>query len=534
MCSLYIPVLNSGDPSVIGLGYLHYALVSALSIVFGWVQLPRELRGVAPVTLPLRAGKVFFAAMILMEIALHTSLLLFHSWPPSFYLVCSLLQLAASLTLFFRHRHELVIYTENVTELLEERTASLRQARTELARQNEIQAQKLDEQAKEIEAKAVVIDRQRRLELAAQTAGQAVHDIQNLISPMLVHLSTLEKPAATLPDRHKAIATIRRQIDSVLGLNTQLLSLARRGRLDQSPIDMRELVLEMASAFPLATIHQQISGDPWISGTWSQLSRAVSNLVSNAIDAGNECGNPAIFMSVAEVAIRETRRCHLGFLAPGRYVCIKVHDRGPGIRPEHIDQIFQPFFSSKKGNHASGSGLGLSIVAAVVDDHKGILDLETSSSGTCFAIFFPAIERPGSATSEDELSHNETVIVTDDDSSVLARCSQILTEAGYNVITCKSGDELLRLIQVESADAVLLDLAMPQRDGFEALYGLRHLRPDIRVIIHSSYISPEGLSRLQELAPAEILHKPVGRSELLRTLRRVLNDRPKIARAHPY
>lgn len=84
--------------------------------------------------------------------------------------------------------------------LLDQRTASLREAQSELARQNELQAERLDDQAVELEAKAVVIERQRRLELAAQTAGQAAHDIQNLISPILVQLEKLGKNDSSVFD----------------------------------------------------------------------------------------------------------------------------------------------------------------------------------------------------------------------------------------------------------------------------------------------------------------------------------------------
>ena len=234
-----------------------------------------------------------------------------------------------------------------------------------------------------LRAKAEVIERQRRLELAAQTAGQAAHDIQNIISPILVRTSEIQRKAGNSEALRESVDTIRGQVTQLLDLNGQMLALSRRGRMDMSPIQVRELLDDLADRFPGKRLIQKTANDAWVNGSWSQLSRAISNLLTNAFEADQSKASQ-VTIGYGTIQIDKTLRCHLGFLPPGRYATIEVDDKGPGISKDILEQIFEPFFSSKRGNQTSGSGLGLSIVAAVVDDHKGILDLRTGPSGTCF------------------------------------------------------------------------------------------------------------------------------------------------------
>jgi signal transduction histidine kinase/ActR/RegA family two-component response regulator len=522
LCSFYVPIVSSGSAQA-GLGYAHYALLSVVAVLLGWVNLPREMRGFAPVRVARRHAVVLFAGVVGAEAAVVLSLLAFHSWPPVLYLVASLFILVATTVFYFHHRHQLVIYTENVTGLLEERTASLRRAQEELARQNEVMAEKLLEQAGELQAKAEVIDRQRRLELAAQTAGQAAHDIQNLISPIFVHISRLQKEAGENLVVGQAVRSIRSQVEHLLELNGQLLALSRRGRRESLPVYLNDLLLELKDRFPGQDLVVEPAGATWVAGSWSQLTRAVSNLVTNALEA---CGGRApVVARCGTLQVREQHRCHLGFLSPGRYAFIDVEDRGPGVPTEILDRIFEPYFSYKNGKQKSGSGLGLTIVAAVADDHRGVLDLRTGPGGTCFTIFIPSIDPPGGETDPAKLTGSETILVVDDDASVLQQVSNLLEGAGYAVLAADGGVQAIHLLQAEQVDLILLDLKMPSMTGLETFFGAIHMRPGVRAIVHSSYVTGDEARRLEELGVAALLQKPAGRVEILKTVRQVLDAR---------
>ncbi len=530
MCSLFLTVVqrSADDSALIYLGYWHYALATVVSALLGWIQLPRELRGRAPVRVRSGHAVAFFAAMALGEVGVQAGLV---AWkepgePPTAYALFSLFQAAATLLLYFHHSHALVIHTDNVAELLAVRTASLEGTRRELARQNEVQREHLDDQAArlvaqaaELQQKALVIERQRRLELAAQTAGGAAHDIENLLTPILYNVECLTM--ATSAEQARALAsTTRRQLEHLLELNGQLLTLSRRGRIERVPIDLGELVDELRERFPNQPVLARVAPGCWVAGSHAQLTRALVNLVRNALDAAP--GRP-VELVVEPEAITEVRRCHLGFLRPGPVVRIDVADHGPGIPAEWVDAIFEPFFTTKRGDDSAGSGLGLAIVTAVIGDHQGVLDLSTDAAGTRFSVYLPAIDPPGDAPDLEGMGGDEAILVVDDDELVRTRYAELLEQAGYHVQTAKDGGEAVAALQRTDVDLVLLDLRMPVLGGVATYFAGINLRPGIRAIVHTRFVDDDEAAQLGRLGAHAILQKPAGRRELLRTVRQVLD-----------
>jgi CheY-like chemotaxis protein len=222
--------------------------------------------------------------------------------------------------------------------------------------------------------------------------------------------------------------------------------------------------------------------------------------------------------------VREARRCHLGFLKPGRTAWIQVEDDGSGIPPDVVDRIFEPFYSTKQGGHKSGSGLGLTIVSAVADDHRAVLDLETRPGRTCFTLHFPAIEAPRDFLDDAALSGSATVLVVDDDSTVRLTLTAMLEQAGYSVLAAEDGARAIRMLQTHDPDVAILDLHLPGMSGLQTFLGAMHLRPGLRVIVHSSYLSPEETRPFQAAGVTEFLQKPAGRLPLLQAIRHLLND----------
>lgn len=524
LCSLYFTVVARGIMAALLLGYLHFAVASIASVLFGWIHLPRELQGRSAVRTPPALALPFIAVILLSEAVINASLLQFETLGPRTYLAGSLVQFAATLALYLRHRHQLVIHADNVGQLLEERTAELTRAREELAGQNELLARKLAEQERDLKAKGEVIDRQRRLELAAQTAGQVAHDMQNLLSPVLGKVGEIED-AGSLQEARERSASIRRQIQQLLEVNTQLLALSRRGRPEALAVRLSDLARDAAERFPGQRVAVESGGDAWIRGSWAQMIRAVSNLVTNAIESDLDRVVP-VTIRTGLIDVDRSRRCHLGFLPAGRHAFLEVADAGPGIPAEHLDKIFDPFFSSKSGRrHRSGSGLGLTIVAAVTDDHKGVLDVETGPSGTRFSLYFPPYEPSSEAAEAGRLSHPATVLVVDDDSSVLKEVGPLLREAGWTVLQAESGAGAIRIAQAQDIDVLLLDFSMPRMNGLDTFLGSMHLRPGVRAVVHSSYLTEEQAVQLKALGVSSILLKPAGRLEILKALRGALEEK---------
>jgi signal transduction histidine kinase/ActR/RegA family two-component response regulator len=523
MCAFYFAALSTQKPAVIIFGYAHYAELSILAVLMGWVHLPRELRGRAPVKMHpgLAAGLV--ASVVACELVIMTGLLRSSDQPSLPVILGATIQAASVLAIYLHHRHQLVIHADNIGQLLEE-------AKKELARQNDILALRLSEQAKDLDgknrdlqSKNEVIDRQRRLELAAQTAGQVAHDIQNLISPLFTGVDALEE-VRTLNDIRGLTKGFRNQLGQLLDLNTNLLALARRGRVELQPVNVGQLASDVVARFPGQHVTLDPRGEAWVTGSYAQLSRAASNLIVNSIESDLDRQVPVVVRS-GLIDIAQNRRCHLGFLGPGHYAFLEVEDRGPGIPDTHLEKIFEPFYSSKSGRHRSGSGLGLTIVSAVVDDHQGVVDLKSSPDGTRFTLYFPSIDPPKSSMEVGALSSPATVLVVDDDSSVLKEYGEILEKAGYTVILSESGSRAIGILQLQEVDLVLLDLNMPRMTGLETFLGAMHVRPGVRAVVHSSHVTEEQSMKLQSLGVSSVLLKPAGRLEVLRALRQAYDEK---------
>lgn len=524
-CSFFFFVVKR-SPSAANYGYVNYALLAILAVGFGWIHLPRELSGRLPVRIENGSAAFAWASslFVLEALVIYWILGTDHSLTEAFFFN-NFLVIGLTLALYFNYSQNLVIYTDDISLLLKHRTAKLMETARGLRHHVETQEDKLAEQEKILEQRALIIERQRRLEVAAQTAGQAAHDIQNMISPIYRHLEIISRSGQRVPEILDCASKIRKQVDQLHDLNGQLLSLARRGRMDDKPVSLEELCHHLPDLFPGRSLRSSVTPDLWVNGSWSQLSRALANLLINAFEAVGSLDEVELRVSPFENS--EMKRCHLGFLEPGSYVLVEVEDRGGGIAPEVVDQIFVPFVSFRGKSHRSGSGLGLSIVAAVMEDHRGIIDLRTSAEGTCFQLYLPRVQSPSGALSGEVESHDAVLLLIDDDSIMLDRCKRILESVGYEVIAVSHGREALRALQIEHVDVLILDLKLPDMSGEEIYYAAMHLRPGIRALVHSHYISEPIQRELQKLGVSAFLEKPTSPSELLQAIRRELSQKSK-------
>lgn len=415
-------------------GYFHYASLNVIALLFAWIHLPREISGKVPVKINRRVAALHFLVLVALQLIVSYVLITFDASkvaPVS--LVFLMLMLVTTVWVFMVHRHKLAIHTDNVELLLDQRTRSLRLVQVELSEKNEWMAKQLDQQAKELTAKAEIIGRQRRLELAAQTAGGVAHDLENFIH--VIDRSVLKMELET--DRHLVsdvlmvhVTSIKKQVKNLYALNQQLLSLSRRGAKRNELVNISEVFVELRDMFKDHEIKVHTpSNEVSVRGSRSQLLRALVNLCVNAFEA-SELGGEVV-LSCLDVSVMSLKQCHMGFLSPGRYTVLIVKDQGVGIPDGIIDHVFEPFYSSGKDqSKRSGSGLGLSVVAGIVDDHDGTIDIDQGDGGCCFKLYFPSLSTP----SREPMSQNETVVVSCCNSSIAELIGPCLV--GMNNLKC--------------------------------------------------------------------------------------------------
>ena len=234
--------------------------------------------------------------------------------------------------------------------------------------------------------------RAQRLETAGRVAGQVAHDFNNLLSPVLAFTELLR---LELPPEHAGVKYCDGMLSAVRRMNEinyDLLALGRRGLSGGSPLDLHSLVRQVASEMgeqPDSLDVKIEAGQelPLVSGSEAQLSRVVANLITNAREAMHDTG--CLTIALANIRVSQPFG-EYNRIEAGDYVRLSVADTGCGIAPEIRPRIFDAFFTTKRTKRGSGSGLGLSVVQAIVEDHHGYLDLKTVlGEGTTFEIYLP-------------------------------------------------------------------------------------------------------------------------------------------------
>jgi CheY-like chemotaxis protein len=235
------------------------------------------------------------------------------------------------------------------------------------------------------------------------------------------------------------------------------------------------------------------------------------NLVSNAVEALDGSGNVVI-----STKNRYVDRIISGYsdVNEGEYAVWSVSDDGPGISPNDLNRIFEPFYS-KKIMGRSGTGLGLAVVWNVVGDHKGYIDVISDENGTKFDLYFPITRekiqsKDLSIPIKDYKGNGETILVVDDVESQVEIASELLNALDYKAKGVSSGEEAVEYLKENTVDLVLLDMIMdPGINGRETYEKIVKIHPNQKAIIVSGFAETEEVKEAQQLGAGQFLKKPI-------------------------
>jgi PAS domain S-box-containing protein len=372
----------------------------------------------------------------------------------------------------------------------------------------------------------------QKIDSIGNLAGGIAHDFNNILAAILGSASIMRRRLTEKSKLYKYVEIIESSARRGSSLTRQLLTFARKTETIVKPVDVNALIDETLHLFQrsvtkeIAVVTNLTHELATVNGDDGQIQQAILNLFLNARDAMPSGGTLTITTNVTIADAHTTSQ--FSSIKPGLFVVIRVSDTGRGIDRTIQNRVFEPFFTTKD----SGTGLGLSVVYGVVQNHGGFINLESEvGRGTTFSVFLPrAANLVPSATRQrrQRVPHGkENILIIDDEISVCEIARDMLTGLGYTVYVehdGKSGVELYRIRQA-TIDLILLDINMPVMGGKQTFEILRGINPGARIIIVTGY-GREGVETSTFSTQVNgFMQKPFQLEMLALKVREVLDER---------
>jgi PAS domain S-box-containing protein len=373
--------------------------------------------------------------------------------------------------------------------------------------------------------------RAQRMESIGTLAGGIAHDLNNVLSPILMAIDMLQLKTTDESSR-KWLDVLRTNAERGGNMVRQVLSFARGVEGERVALQPKHLIKEIVKilkeTLPKSIeINFRVPDDLWIiSADATQMHQVLMNLCVNSRDAMPEGGS--IWIKAENVFVDQNyARMHLEAKS-GRYVVITVSDTGPGMTPEVQSRIFEPFFTTKE--MTKGTGLGLSTALTIVKSHGGFINVYSElHKGSQFTIYLPALDAPGLAEGEKTQTdlpagNGELVLVVDDEESIREITRGTLETFGYKVMTASDGTEALAIYadHKNEIEVVLTDMVMPFMDGSATIRALQRMNPAVRIIAASGLGTGQRAGEGALEGVSVFLNKPYTAERLLKTLAQVL------------
>jgi len=382
----------------------------------------------------------------------------------------------------------------------------------------------------------------QKMDSIGRLAGGVAHDFNNLLTGIIGYADLVLSDPTPHP-RTRNIAEIRKIGIRAGNLTRQLLSFSRQQVVEPRFIDLNTIVTEMKNMLGRLIeggieIKFKLAGEPTgLVADPGQIEQILLNLVVNARDASS--GSGEILVGTLHENLEQPFLRH-GFSAPpGKYVGLAVQDAGCGMSPEIIEHIFEPYFTTKA--MGKGTGLGLSMVFGIVKKLNGYVDIvSTPGAGSTFRVLLPAAERREITRIQPvqklQSTGEETILLVDDEETILEVASRGLREYGYRVLPANTPELALEIARTHDGPIHLLvsDVVLPRRSGPQVAEGVVKHRPGISVLFTSGYTEDETVLHGVSQRSINFLEKPFTLEQLTLKVRNVLSrEGPSVGAGSP-
>jgi PAS domain S-box-containing protein len=362
--------------------------------------------------------------------------------------------------------------------------------------------------------------RTQKMESVATLASGVAHDFNNLLGGILGYTSLLK---TCLDDQERAeryVASIEKAADRAADVTRQLLGIVRDEDVRVRAFPVARLLGEVAGLLeetidPSITV--TVRSDPGLAdvlGDESQIHQVLLNVCLNARDAMPDGGT---------LTLEAHRTEHAGLPA----LRIVVQDTGTGMDTFTLAKVFDPFFTTKGGGR--GTGLGLYMAYRVIERHGGTIDVRSQPArGTTVEIVLPASRaaagQPATTLTEDAPAPGGTILLVDDEEVMREVCAEMLRGLGHDVVTASDGRRAVNAVRSSRDEfrCVVLDIAMPVMNGWDAARAIRELKPDLRILMSSGHDLDVVKGDTRGLSGVRFLKKPYRIENLRHALRTIL------------
>ncbi len=374
------------------------------------------------------------------------------------------------------------------------------------------------------------INQQQRLATVGQLAGGIAHEFNNILNIMMVITDLVLSIEKNISEESRNwLKNIKIQGRRAANLVRQILDFSRISITQKRPFDLLPFLKEWTKLLT-RTLPENIriileienEKDSYnILGDVFLIEQIIMNLAANSRDAMPEGGK--LYIRLRKLEVDEGKLPPLSIMPKGRYVVLEVEDTGCGMSEEVKRHAFEPFFTTKEVG--KGSGLGLSQVYGIVEQHRGFIKLDSKlNEGTKVTIFFPEcvqkdlVESVKDTESKEYVEgEGEGILVVEDEIGVLKLFKESLSRFKYKVFTASNGKEALQIYQKnkDEIDLIIVDVIMPYMDGIKLSEEILKDNPDIKIILMSGYAPPKKIEELSQRKNVIFVSKPIDFEKLV-------------------
>ncbi len=367
----------------------------------------------------------------------------------------------------------------------------------------------------------------QKMEAIGRLAGGIAHDFNNILMGIQGYISLMLLKIDLMHPDFEKVMNIQSLVQSGADLTGKLLGFARGGRYETKPTDVNTLLAKTVNLFGRTkkeiTVHQSYEKTPWtVEVDRVQIEQVILNLLVNAWQAMPQGGD--IYVKSENVILN--RQFSAEDPAEGRYMKISIADTGMGMDDETRQKIFEPFFTTKE--KVRGVGLGLASSFGIIKEHGGVINVASRpGAGTTFDIYLPVSDKEVQTEvykAKTILKGSESILLVDDEASIVEVCHDILASLGYKIYTAGSGGEALDIYKLrqDEINLVILDMIMPGMNGSETFNQLRQINPQVKVILSTGYSGSDQAQQILDKGCQAMIQKPFRVDDLSQTIRTVL------------